>query len=233
MAISLVIADDHYAIWDAVVTWLAKSGAFEVKAQVPDGIKALQACVIYKPNLLLLDINMPGLNGLQVLRGLRKISFPPKTIVYAADDSYEMAAECLKTGAKGYVVKSSPRQVLMQAVRKVLQNQIYIDPLISAQTIDLLQKSESSLITGNSVISPVVEVAENLGEGNTVTLTKREIEILQLMATGNVKTAEIAKILFLSPHTVNNHITSAFRKLQVNTRIEALVEAKRRGLIQV
>lgn len=221
MATTLVIADDHYAIWDAVISWLAKKGSFEVLAQVADGFQALQACVTHRPDLLLLDISMSGLSGLQVIGGLRKTASPPKIVVYTADDTPEMAFECISEGAKGYVIKSSPRQNLMVAVETVLSGNIYIDPAIKPKVEAYIQNNNEPVLAIPPPRKP------------TTTLTERETEILQLLAVGSGKSSEIASLLYISRNTVNNHISSIYEKLGVNNRNEAVREARKQGIIQI
>jgi DNA-binding NarL/FixJ family response regulator len=218
MARPLVIADDHFAIWDAVIAWLTKVGGFEVVAQVSDGVQALQACITHRPQVLLVDISMPGLNGLQVIGGLRRASSQPLIVVYTANEEPEMAAECIVEGAIGYVLKSSPRQILLEALETVCQKQaLYIDPVIRKEVENLLCQNQPTEIQPQT--NPV--------------LTQREIEIMQMLALGSGKTTEIAEQLCVSRHTVNNHLNSIFRKLEVTTRTEAVRVARQLGIIQV
>lgn len=214
---SLVIADDHYAIWDAVIGWLTRAGSFKVLAQVGDGIQALQACVNLKPDVLLLDISMPVLNGLQVITGLKKTSLPVRILIYTADDSPEMAFETISEGALGYVVKSSPRQILLKALETIVQNKTFIDPSIEVKVANYLNAQ------GTHKAASFNEAA---------VLTEREIEIMQLLVLGSGKSTDIADILCVSRYTVNNHISSIYRKLGVNTRTEAIRKSRLLGIIE-
>lgn len=205
--ITCVVADDHPAVLDAVTRVLEEAGV-EVLAAASDGLEALDAVERLRPRVAVLDIRMRGLSGIEIARRLSASPLGRETAVclYTSYGDRALVTEALDCGARGYLLKEAALDELARAVEQVAAGGVYVDGslaglLASGEAIDRLPA-----------------------------LTQREREILHLLADG-LRNEEIARRLFLSPHTVKDHVTKAMRKLSADTRTQAVATALRRSLI--
>lgn len=211
----LILADDHTLVREGIRGLLeVRMTEAEVVAEAGTGQEALRACARLQPDLLVLDIAMPDLGGLEVLAELPSVSAATKAIILSqyADRAYVIRA--LKLGAKGYLTKQAAGRDLVAAVRAVLDGRTWLDP---------------------SVADLVVDAAVNPGgAGDTpelASLSDREREVLALVADG--KTApEIAKLLGISVHTANRHRANLMEKLNIHSKTELVKLALKLGVIQ-
>jgi DNA-binding NarL/FixJ family response regulator len=204
--ITCVVVDDHPAIIDAVKRALESSG-IDVVAQAQDGEEAIRVVDEHKPTVALLDVRIGGgLTGLEVTRQIGRTSPDTAAVLYTSYGDRAMLTEALDAGARGYVLKGAPLAELVRALRLVASGGTYVDGALAPTLV--------SEVTLNRI--PV--------------LTARERDVLRLLAAG-LRNEEIGKRLFISPETVKAHITKAMRKLDTDTRTQAVAEALRRSII--
>ncbi len=222
--ISVMIVDDHPVFRQGLRRVLESEDDLDVVAEVADGIEALQLARQMVPNVMLLDINLPGMNGLQIARTLKDLLLDINIIMLTAYHDDEQVFHAIRAGASAYFPKDvSPRR-LIEAIRLVHQGSYVVEdrvlekPEVGAWLLDQFKQvdSEISDIDGSLLVS----------------LSPREMEILQFIARGK-SNKEIAHDLGISRQTVKNHMTSILRKLAVNDRTQAAIYALRRGWIRL
>jgi DNA-binding NarL/FixJ family response regulator len=210
--IRVVVADDHPMWRDAVARDLADAG-FEVVATADDGRSAVARTRATAPDVLVLDLNLPGLSGSRVCAELAAAGVPTRVLILSASGDHQDVLEAVKAGALGYLVKSAGREEFLDAVRATAAG----DPVFTAGLAGLVLGEFRRARAGRS---PEREVPE---------LTDRETEILRYVATG-MGYKDIAATLFLSHRTVQNHVQNIFGKLQMHNRVELVRFAMERGL---
>jgi DNA-binding NarL/FixJ family response regulator len=214
-AIRLVIADDHATIRDALKLLLSGQSDFQVVGEAVDGQQAVDAAVALRPDVLLMDISMPGLNGLQATAAVREKAPSVKvlTLTRHAEESY--LGELLRAGAAGYALKQSSSSELMNAIRTVAGGRPYLDPELNHGLMGLFTQGRAK---DRSTKKPAV-------------LTPRETEVLRLTAWGH-SNKEIAASFGLSVKTVEVHKTNGMRKLGMNSRLQLVRYALLRNWFQ-
>jgi len=222
--ITVMIVDDHPVFRQGLRRVLESEDDLDVVAEVADGIEALQLARQMIPNVMLLDINLPGMNGLQIARSLKDLLLDINIIMLTAYHDDEQVFHAIRAGASAYFPKDvSPRR-LIEAVRLVDQGSYVVEDRV-------LEKPEVGtwlLDQFKQVDSEILDVDGSL----LVALSPREMEILQFIARGK-SNKEIAHELGISRQTVKNHMTSILRKLAVNDRTQAAIYALRRGWIRL
>ena len=222
--ITVMIVDDHPVFRQGLRRVLESEDDLDVVAEVSDGIEALQLAKQMVPNVMLLDINLPGMNGLQIARTLKDLLLDINIIMLTAYHDDEQVFHAIRAGASAYFPKDvSPRR-LIEAVRLVDQGSYVVEDRV-------LEKPEVGtwlLDQFKQVDSEILDVDGSL----LVALSPREMEILQFIARGK-SNKEIAHELGISRQTVKNHMTSILRKLAVNDRTQAAIYALRRGWIRL
>ena len=213
MAVKIMIADDHSIIREGLKNLLELDGDIQVIAEAVDGKDCLEKLDIVKPDVLLLDINMPRMNGLDVLKNLKERRIKVKVLVLTVHNEIEYLMKAVDIGINGYVLKDSESAELKKAIFTIVDGETYIQPsLIPALNAKRIEKNEDE---------------EKIEE-----LTKRELEVLKLLAIG-MYNKEIAEKLNISERTVKNHVSNIFKKLEVTDRTQAAVFAIRNNLIQI
>lgn len=205
--ISLMIADDHVLMRQGLKQLLELEEDIAVIAQSGDGEETVKKALEYNPDVILLDINMPSMNGIEVLRRLKDLGTVSKIIMLTIHEDKEYLFETMKIGADGYVLKDSDADSLIKAIRDVNMGKTYIQPSIASMLVEGLEEKDS-----NKELDKIRQ------------LTKREYEVLSLIAEG-LSNKDIADKLFISEKTVKNHVSSIFKKLDVNDRIQAAIFA--------
>lgn len=213
---SVVIAEDHSLTMYGMKSWVQAQPQLQLVGTAVTGIEALQMCLELNPNLLLLDLGLPNLNGFEILQKLAKVKIPIKVLVVSTYISPARIERCLKFGASGFINKAADLQVFGAAVQEILAGNIFIDPSVSDSMSHLANIQNSSAIENG---------ARNLEE-----LTEREVEILKLNAQG-LQRKEIAEKLFISNNTVKTHLNKIFDKLDVNNVVDAIRVAQQLGFI--
>lgn len=214
--IRILIADDHRLFREGIRALLATTAEVGIVGEAEDGDSAVAACKALQPDIVLMDIHMPGLNGIQATQQI--LSEQPQTgiimLTMLEDDASVFAA--MRAGARGYLLKGANPDEMVSAIRAVAQGQALFGPAIATRLMNYFQDLGRMRLDAVAA-SPFPE------------LTKRELEVLHLIAQGH-SNQEIAQKLVISPHTMKNHITSIFSKLQVADRAQAIVLARRAGL---
>ncbi len=211
--INLIIADDHVVVRQALAEMLKKRGSFNVLAEASHGGELLELLKNHRPDVVILDLNMPTVDGLQTLEKLSaQGAFPPVLILSAGEGERNVRA-ALKAGAKGYVPKNVGIEELEFAIQSILNGKTYLSPAVVAP---LVSKGSGEV---------------NLESPLTV-LTKREVEILKHLADGKPN-REIGKMLHISTRTVDTHRSNILKKLNLKTNAELVKIAISNGLISV
>lgn len=208
--IRILVVDDHPIVRDGLVAVLSTQPDFDVVGEAGDGQAALRQIEALRPDVLLLDLEMPGLDGVGVLRWLREQDRAVPAIVFTAFDTDERIVEAVKAGARGYLLKGAPRAELFNAVRVVHDGGSLLQPIIASK---LMQR----------MAQPAPDLSEPL--------TEREQEVLVLLAQGKPN-RDIAAALVVTERTVKFHVSSILGKLGASNRTEAVVLAKERGLVE-
>jgi len=204
----VVVADDHTLVRQSVVKALAQADGVDVVAEASDGMGALEAVRAAAPDLLVLDIAMPGRDGFSTAREVRRRSPGVRILFLSMHDDDASLRHVLALDAEGFVSKSAPVDELLEAVRRVGAGHRYLSTDVAAR---------ASTLTAHRDDGPP-------------SLTAREREVLRLLAQG-LRPGEIASTLELSVKTVKNHLTAVYQKLGVDTGAQAVAEAYRRGLV--
>ena len=204
MAIRILLADDHALLRQGIKRVLNFEDDLEVVGEAEDGQEALARTLMLKPDILLLDINMPGLTGLDVTKQLKQARTRTKIIALTIHDSDNYVLELLKNGALGYLLKDVEPSVLIKAIHMVNEGNPFVYPKLAER-----------LFGSTAVYGDVSRMAKER-------LTPREMDVLGCIAKG-FSNQDIGKALGLSEKTVKNHLTSIFHKLKVNDRTQALV----------
>jgi two-component system response regulator NreC len=213
MSVTILLADDHQVVRQGLRALLEAEPDFQIIGEAGDGLETIRLVERLKPKVLILDLMMPGVNGLEVARQINQ-RFPDTYIVVLSMHSNEAyVLEALRNGAAGYVLKETGITDLVRAVREALAGRRYLSPPLSARAIDsYVQKAQAATLDPYE------------------TLTTREREVLQLAAQG-LTNAEIANRLSISPRTAETHRTNLMRKLELNTQIDLIRFALKRGIL--
>ncbi|MCI6159395.1 MAG: response regulator transcription factor [Selenomonadaceae bacterium] len=221
MAITVMIADDHALLRQGLKRVLNFEDDLKVVGEAEDGQETLARVLLLKPDILLLDLNMSGLTGLEVLKQMKAAHSKTKVIVLTIHDSDNYVLELLKNGALGYVLKDVDPDTLVKAIHIVNKGKPYIYPQL-AERIFGVEAVEGDV---SKKADAVIEERRRACH-----LTAREIDVLKCVAKG-MSNADIGETLGVSEKTVKNHMTSIFRKLKVNDRTQALIYVLKKNLI--
>jgi DNA-binding NarL/FixJ family response regulator len=202
--IRILLVDDHAAIRMGLTTAASDATDMEVVAGVENGQDAIEAFRKHHPDVVVLDLRLQGMSGIETLRALREESKNVRVLIFSSFAKGEEIFWAMKAGATGFVLKDMPLDRLLEAIRAVHQGTQYLPP----------------------------EIATRVGERMLAHLSPREIEILHLLARG-LSNKEIGAQLGVVEGTVKIHITNIFSKLGVSDRTQALVEAIKRGIVQI
>jgi DNA-binding NarL/FixJ family response regulator len=210
LTLRVVVADDHTLVRQSVSKAVRSESGIEVVGEAADGPSAIRAVEEHDPDLIVLDIAMPGADGLAVAEQLRRDRPALRVLFLSMHDDDGSLQRAVALGASGFVSKSASIEELLEAIRAVRDGGSYLSSNVASRVMDLAAGRTSTTTLG---------------------LTTREREILELLTTGH-RPAEIATELFLSVKTVKNHLTSVYQKLGVETGAQAVAEAYRQGLVK-
>jgi DNA-binding NarL/FixJ family response regulator len=214
--IRILIADDQTLIRGGLRMILDAQSDITVVGEAGDGLEALELVRELNPDLVLMDVEMPGLDGIAATRRMfQGLAEPPKVLVLTTFDLDEYVYEAIRAGASGFLLKSAPPQQLVGGVRAVMSGEALLAPEVTRRLLDRFVERPPP-----SVTTPP-ELAE---------LTSRELEVLRLIAEGR-SNAEIAAALFLSNATVKTHVNHILTKLRLRDRVQAVATAYRSGLM--
>lgn len=210
--ITVVLADDHPVVRSGLRALLTSTPGFRVVAEAVDGREAIQAAAAHRPTVLLVDIQMPELDGIDATRAVAAVAPSTAVLVLTMFEDDESVFAAVRAGARGYILKGAEQDEIVRAVRCVADGGVIFGPRI-ARRVD-------ALLSGGPGDLPNLPFPQ---------LTEREREVLDLIAAG-LANAQISDKLQLAHKTVGNHISSIFAKLQVADRAQAIVRARDAGL---
>jgi DNA-binding NarL/FixJ family response regulator len=210
--IRLVLADDHPIVLDGLETLFGLEPDLRVVARCVNGDACLEAVRRYQPDVLVLDIRMPGKDGLAVLRELRREKQPVQVVLLAAALEEDEVLEALRLGVRGMVLKELAPQMVVQCVRKVHAGEQWLEKQAVGRALDTLLRREAGEREAAAVLTP------------------REIEMVSLVAHG-LRNREMSERMAISEGTVKIHLHNIYRKLKVESRVELILYAQSRGMV--
>ncbi|HNA89691.1 MAG TPA: response regulator transcription factor [Anaerolineales bacterium] len=208
----ILLCDDQAVIRDGLEMLLNLEKDFQVVGSAQDGAEGLELAGKKSPDLILMDLKMPGMNGIEATREIRKKYPHIKILVLTTYDDDEWVFDAIRAGASGYLLKDTPRQKIIEAIRGTIDGKSFVDPVVAGKLL-------------NQVANNQTQPASIL----TDKLTERELDVLRLLAKGMTNT-DIAGTLHLSEGTVRNHVSAILEKLGVSDRTQAAVIAIQHGL---
>jgi DNA-binding NarL/FixJ family response regulator len=202
--ITCLIADDHEVVREGLRLSLSRAPHIRVVGEASDGASAIAIAERRRPNVVIMDVRMPGVDGLEATKVLTQKLPSTAVLIFTAYGERSLLGRGLESGAKGYILKEAPHQTLLRAIEKVAGGESFVDPALMP-----------SFLTGKD---------------QNEMLTAREREILQLLADG-MSNADVAKKLFISQETVKSHVRHILAKLEADTRTHAVAIALRDAII--
>jgi two-component system, NarL family, response regulator NreC len=210
---TVVLADDHPIVRQGLRTLLEAEGDFAVIGEEADGLKVVELVERLRPNVLLLDVRLPGLNGLEITRQMVQRALPTRIVILSMHANETYVLEALRHGAAGYILKDATPTEMLKAIREVAAGRRYLSPALSERAI-----------------AAYAQQAQTAPAEAYETLTTREREILQLAAE-STSLSEIAARLGISPRTVETHRENLMRKLGLQSQTDLIRYALRRGIL--
>ncbi len=212
MKIRVLVADDQSMVRAGFRMLLSREPDIEVVAEASNGLEAIEKTARFRPTVVLMDIRMPELDGLEATRRILAADDPPRILILTTFDLDEYVYEALRAGASGFVLKDDPPEQLLAAIRIVAGGEALLSPAITKRVIEQFTRI------------PRPAPPRQLDE-----LTERELEVFRLIARG-LSNAEIGRELYISDTTVKTHITHILQKLDLRDRVQAIVLAYETGL---
>lgn len=212
-AIKILIVDDHPVVREGIGAMLKHEPDFKIVGEASNGLEALDQARELSPDVILMDLRMPEMDGVEAITKIKEAKPEIKFIILTTYSDDEYIFKGIAAGARAYLLKDAPRDELFKAIRAVYRGESLIQPVVASRVLDKLAELSRK--------NPGAE-----------TLSEREVEVLRLMAKGT-SNSNIADELSITQSTVKTHITSIFQKLNVTTRTEAVTTALKRGIIQL
>ena len=226
MTTKIVIIDDHQLFREGVKRILDFEPSFKVVAEGDDGSEAMLLVEEYQPDVIIMDINMPNINGVEATSQLIERYPESKVIILSIHDDENYVTHALKTGATGYLLKEMDADALIEAVKIVADGGSYLHPRVTHNLVKEYRRLSADENGSDKYISQV-EIRRPLH-----LLTRRECEVLQLLADGKSNRG-IGEALFISEKTVKNHVSNILQKMNVNDRTQAVVVAIKNGWVEI
>jgi len=205
--IRIFLVDDHEMVREGLKLMLSHYGDIEIVGEAATGQRALEGVATEDPAVVLLDLQLPDMSGLDVLATLQKLESPPAVLVLTVHDDDDFVIGAARLGARGYVLKHTSHEELALAIRRIAGGDLYFGPEVSGALVNLDQRLRAQAL-----------------------LTDRELDVLRLLAAG-LANRDIGERLFLSPDTVKTHLGNIYRKLGVEGRTQAVIVALRKKLL--
>lgn len=210
--IRVLICDDQAIIRDGLEMLLKLERDLQVVGQAQDGAQAVELAGAHQPDVVLMDLKMPGVNGVEAMRQIRTRYPAIRVLVLTTYDDDVWVLDAIRAGAAGYVLKDTPREKVLEAIRGTAAGKTFVDPVVAGKLLEQVASRPAQ---------PSPELADKL--------TEREAAVLRLLARG-LSNSEIAGQLHLSEGTVRNHVSAIFAKLEVADRTQAAILAIHHGL---
>lgn len=208
--IRLVVVDDHALFRRGLVGLLAEMPGLQVVGEADDGLTAVRVVMETRPDVVLLDVNMPGMSGIETLRAFNKARLEARVLMLTISQQEDDLIGAILAGACGYLLKNAEPETLRQTIQQVAVGNSVLSPEVTAQVLKAIRQAQ-------------VETSRGL-------LSERELEVLRCLARGRT-TSQAAEELFISENTVKTHIRHILEKLEVNNRAEAVAKGMQMGLI--
>ncbi|ASN04718.1 response regulator [Virgibacillus necropolis] len=221
----IVLIDDHKLFREGVKRILEFESSFEIIAEGDDGNVAAQLVAKHKPDVVLMDINMPDMNGVQATANLIRHHPDTSVIILSIHDDESYVTHALKTGAQGYLLKEMDSDSLIEAIKVVSDGGSYLHPRVTHNLVQEFRRLAKESTSNRSEIGADYRKPLHL-------LTRRECEVLQLLAEGKSNRG-VADSLYISEKTVKNHVSNILQKMNVNDRTQAVVSAIRKGWVEI
>jgi two-component system response regulator DegU len=230
--VRILIADDHQLLREGVKRILNMENDFDVVGECGDGIQVVELCNTLRPDVVIMDINMPVENGVTATERLKEFFPEIKVIILSIHDDESYVFETLRKGAYGYLLKDMEAESLVNAIRSVVAGHAYIHPKVTGKLINQLRRMTAFEADSGTAVAEE-EIAETgvkyIHQPNSP-LTRREAEVLRLLAEGK-SNKSIGEILFISEKTVKNHVSSILQKMSVDDRTQAVIIAIKNGWV--
>jgi len=214
----ILIVDDHPFFREGLKSLLAQNAAFEVVGEAGEGDEALKKAEDLRPDLVIMDITLPDMSGIEVTRNIRESLPDTKVVMLSMHHKVDYITKAFEAGATGYFTKETATEKLVECIKTVMKGDYYVDSSLSHEVVKSLLKSS--------------EKESESTEGEYTALTPREQEVLRLIAEG-LSNKEIANSLFISPKTVENHRTNIMSKLDLHSTMELVRYAAKYGIIDI
>ena len=227
MKTRIVMIDDHQLFREGVKRILDFEADFEVVAEGADGEDAVKLVQQYRPDVVIMDINMPHVNGVEATKDLIEANSETKVIILSIHDDESYVTHALKTGASGYLLKEMDADALIEAVKVVADGGSYLHPRVTHNLVNEYRRLATSGQESSVAQMQKIEIRRPLH-----ILTRRECEVLQLLADGKSNRG-VGEALFISEKTVKNHVSNILQKMNVNDRTQAVVVAIKNGWVEV
>lgn len=212
--IRILLCDDQDVVRDGMQTILRAAPDIEVVGTARDGAEALGLISQLKPDVVLMDLKMPGMNGIQATRHIRQQYPAVKVLVLTTYDADEWVFDAIRSGAAGYILKDTPREKLIEAIQDTAEGRTPVDPNVAGKLFTSIAQH-----TAPTVDTTIIE-----------RLNEREREVLRFLGQG-LSNAEIAKRLYLSEGTIRNYVSAILTKLEIPDRTQAAIIALQHGLV--
>ncbi|MHB9144195.1 MAG: response regulator [Symbiobacteriia bacterium] len=214
MAIRILVVDDHPVVREGIAAMLSRQPDLEVVGEAADGLEAVEQALATRPDVILMDLQMPRLDGVEAIQRIRAALPAAQVIILTTYDTDELVFSGIRAGARGFLLKDAPKEELLRAIAAVHRGESLLQPSVAAKLVDRVAQ------LGMAPPQPEDRLSE------------REMDVLRLLAKGQPNKG-IAQVLFISESTVKTHIASIFQKLAVRDRTEAVTEALRRGILRL
>lgn len=223
--IKIALIDDHKLFREGVKRILSFESSFEVVAEASDGNAVNELVEAHRPDVVLMDINMPGINGIEATKELLENYSDTKVIILSIHDDESYVTHALQSGAQGYLLKEIDTESLLEAIKVVHEGGSYLHPKVTHNLVQEYRKLVESQKEQTKVNQ--IEYRKPLH-----LLTRRECQVLQLLSEGQ-SNRMIAETLIISEKTVKNHVSNVLQKMEVNDRTQAVVKAIKNGWVEV
>jgi DNA-binding NarL/FixJ family response regulator len=215
---TILIVDDHPLFREGLKSLLAKQASYEVAGEAGSGEEGLRKAKEIRPDLVIMDIGLPDVSGIDITRHLREALAESRVVILSMHLKIDYITKAFRAGATGYITKESATERLLECLESVSKGEYFIDPSLAHEVVESLMKSEE-------------EEVKSANSGYS-TLTRREREVMCLLAEG-LSTTEVAEKLFISRKTVENHRSNILSKLDLHSTVELVRYAAKYGLIDV